>query len=56
MELTSFELDTERKQTLQSTLRTRHSLALSTLLEQREDLHGVHALADQIAESLRWSA
>jgi hypothetical protein len=50
------ELETERKLTLQKTLRSRHSLALSTLMAQREDLHGVHALADHIDESLRWSA
>ena len=30
--------------------------ALHELMSEREDLHGVHPLADQIAESLRWSA
>ena len=50
------DLERERRLTLQNTLRSRHSLALSTLMSQRADLHGVHALADQIDESLRWSA
>ncbi|MFT4265362.1 MAG: hypothetical protein QM572_18425 [Nocardioides sp.] len=36
--------------------RTRHASALAKLLEEREDLSGVHALADLVSESLRWSA
>ncbi|WP_372736558.1 hypothetical protein [Nocardioides sp.] len=50
------DLEQERQRTLRNTLKTRHSLALSTLMAEREDLHGVHALADHIAESLNWSA
>lgn len=34
----------------------RHAQALSALMNQREDLRGVHALADLVADSLRWSA
>jgi hypothetical protein len=52
----ALDVDAQRKLTLQRELRSRHSLALSTLMSERDDLHGVHALADQIAESLRWSA
>ncbi|WP_127479252.1 hypothetical protein [Nocardioides pantholopis] len=37
-------------------LRSRHSQALSRLMEERRDLHGVHALADFVADSLRWTA
>lgn len=46
----------ERLQTLQNSIRSRHALALHELMSEREDLRGVHALADQISESLRWSA
>lgn len=51
-----FDLAQERRRTLQTSIRSRHALALHELMNDREDLHGVHALADQIAESLRWSA
>lgn len=37
-------------------LRTRHSQALTALMQQRADLHGVHALADLAYDSVRWSA
>jgi len=50
------DLEQERLRTLRNNIRTRHSLALHELLSEREDLNGVHPLADQIAESLRWSA
>ncbi len=51
-----FDLAQERRRTLQTSIRSRHALALHELMNERDDLHGVHALADQIAESLRWSA
>ena len=50
------DLEHERLRTLRNNIRSRHSLALHELMSQREDLHGVHPLADQIADSLRWSA
>ena len=50
------DLDQERLRTLRDNIRTRHSLALHELMSEREDLYGVHPLADQIADSLRWSA
>ena len=50
------DLEQERLRTLRNNIRTRHALALHELMSEREDLHGVHPLADQIAESLRWSA
>ncbi|MCL8025519.1 hypothetical protein [Nocardioides bruguierae] len=37
-------------------LRLRHSQRLAELLEQREDLRGVNALADFVSASVRWSA
>ena len=51
-----FDLEQERRRTLRTSIRSRHSLALHELMDGREDLHGVHALADHISESLRWSA
>ena len=37
-------------------LRLRHAQALTTLMEERRDLRGVHALADYFDEAVRWSA
>jgi hypothetical protein len=48
------ELDTIREH--RNTLKNRHSQALSRLMTEREDLRGVHALADLVDDSLRWSA
>jgi len=39
-----------------STLKSRHSQALSQLMGDREDLRGVHALADFVDDALRWTA
>lgn len=48
------ELNRIREQ--RNTLKNRHSQALSKLMADREDLRGVHALADLVDDSLRWSA
>ena len=37
-------------------LRHRHTQALVKLMGERADLHGVHPLADFVADALRWSA
>lgn len=37
-------------------LRVRHAAALTTLMDVRSDLRGVHALADHLDEAVRWSA
>jgi hypothetical protein len=37
-------------------LRLRHSAALTSLMVERTDLRGVHALADTIDDAIRWSA
>ena len=52
------DLDTEleRIRAQRTALKLRHSRALSRLMAQREDLRGVHALADLVSDSLRWSA
>jgi hypothetical protein len=37
-------------------LRVRHAQGLTTLMMERDDLRGVHALADFVDDSVRWSA
>jgi hypothetical protein len=46
----------ERLRAQRSEWQSRHSQALTKLMTEREDLRGVHALADLVADSLRWSA
>ena len=55
---TNPDLDTEleRIRAQRIALKARHSEALSRLMAEREDLKGVHALADLVSDSLRWSA
>lgn len=52
------DLDTEleRIRAQRAALKHRHSQALARLMAEREDLKGVHALADLVSDSLRWSA
>ncbi len=51
-----FDTELERIRAQRATLKDRHSQALSRLMAEREDLKGVHALADLVSDSLRWSA
>ncbi|MCW2849889.1 MAG: hypothetical protein JWR90_3863 [Marmoricola sp.] len=44
------------RETGQTDLATRHKHGVSSLLAQRDDLRGVHAFADVVEESVRWSA
>ena len=37
-------------------LRVRHAQALTSLMEERSDLRGVHALADHLDDAVRWTA
>ena len=46
----------ERIRAQRAALKDRHSQALFRLMAEREDLRGVHALADLVSDSLRWSA
>lgn len=38
-----------------NSLKFRHQSALAKLMDERQDLHGVNALADLIDDSVRWS-
>jgi hypothetical protein len=51
-----FDTQLERIRAQRAALKDRHSQALSRLMAEREDLKGVHALADLVSDSLRWSA
>ena len=53
---TSMGRDVDNMRELRTRLRIRHSQALTTLMEARADLRGVHALADFVDDSVRWSA
>jgi hypothetical protein len=48
------DLDELREQ--RARLRIRHAQALTSLMEERTDLRGVHALADHFDDAVRWSA
>jgi hypothetical protein len=53
---TPIERDVERVREQRKQLQTRHTQALTNLMEVRTDLRGVHALADFVDDSVRWSA
>jgi hypothetical protein len=46
----------ERIRAQRTALQHRHAKKLTQLMAEREDLKGVHALADLVSDSLRWSA
>jgi hypothetical protein len=50
------EIELDKIREHRNTLKNRHTQALSKLMTEREDLRGVHALADMVDDSLRWSA
>ena len=52
--VTETELDQLREQ--RAALRLRHAQALTSLMDERTDLRGVHALADHFDDAVRWSA
>lgn len=48
------ELDSVAKQ--RHSLKFRHASALAKLMDERQDLRGVHVFADFVDDSMRWSA
>lgn len=52
----TLDAELERIRAQRSETRNRHSRELTRLLSRRQDLKGVHALADLVSDSLRWSA
>ena len=53
---TPIERDLERLLQQRERLEIQHSHALTSLMAERRDLRGVHALADLVDEAVRWSA
>jgi len=45
----------ERTRVHRARLRSRHAQGLTTLMDARADLRGVHALADFVDDAVRWS-
>lgn len=39
-----------------NSLKSRHASALAKLMDERQDLRGVHVFADFVDDSVRWSA
>ena len=48
--------DLEVRRAQRDGLRLRHAHSLGRLMATRHDLRGVHALADLVDESVRWTA
>ena len=53
---TPIDRDAERLRAQRAALEARHSAALIRLMDERAELRGVHALADFVDDSVRWSA
>ena len=48
--------DLEERRQQRVALKTRHAQSLTKLMEERNDLRGVHALADFVDDAVRWTA
>jgi len=46
----------ERRRRQRDSLRLKHAQQLGRLMAIRDDLRGVHALADLVDDSVRWTA
>lgn len=46
----------DRDRDQRTRLRLRHAQRLTSLMDERGDLRGVHALADHFDDAVRWSA
>lgn len=50
------EMTLDQRRSARAALKTRHSQSVVRLMDERTDLRGVHALADFVDESVRWTA
>lgn len=50
------ETEMERLRAQRAAFRLRHAQSLTMLMAEREDLRGVHALADLVDDAVRWTA
>ncbi len=46
----------DRRRDQRDALKTRHADNLARLMAERDDLRGVHALADLVDDGIRWTA
>ena len=52
----SAEDEIEIRREKRAALKARHAQKVTSLMSQRDDLHGVHALADFVNDAVRWTA
>ncbi|MDO9494366.1 MAG: hypothetical protein Q7J48_01565 [Nocardioides sp.] len=50
------EHETDQAREKRAALKLRHARGLTTLMDERSDLRGVHALADLVDDAVRWTA
>jgi len=48
--------DLDRRRDQRDALKSRHAEQLARLMADRDDLRGVHALADLVDDGIRWTA
>ncbi|WP_341926475.1 hypothetical protein [Nocardioides psychrotolerans] len=48
--------ETDEAREKRAALKLRHARGLTSLMDERADLRGVHALADMVDDAVRWSA
>ncbi|GAB2870673.1 hypothetical protein [Nocardioides pacificus] len=53
---TPVDLELEHIRRQQITQHSRHTQALTSLMDNRQDLRGVYAMADLVDDFVRWSA
>lgn len=46
----------ETRSDKRAALKVRHAQGLTSLMNERDDLRGVHALADFVDDAVRWTA
>ncbi|WP_177191469.1 hypothetical protein [Nocardioides luteus] len=54
--LTATQPEANNSSAKQRSLKFRHASALTKLMDERQDLRGVHVFADFVDDSVRWSA
>jgi hypothetical protein len=50
------EQETDAARERRAAFKLRHARGLTTLMGERQDLRGVHALADLVDDAVRWTA
>jgi len=48
--------ETDQAREKRDAFKLRHARGLTSLMHEREDLRGVHALADLVDDAVRWTA